>query len=580
MAKSKKSLAETHPELAKEWHPTKNESLTPNDMTPGSGKKVWWKCDKGSDHIWIASCDKRTTGRGCPVCSGKKVVLSNCFASLYPELCKQWHPTKNAGKTPYDFTSKSNKKIWWKCDVQNDHEWDATISDRVRGRGCPVCAGRKVVNSNRLSKTHPNIARQFHPEKNGKLTPDMFMIGSHKKIWWQCETNHEHIWRTRIIDRLKHNCPFCSGQKLHESNSLATTHKNIASEWHPTKNGILTPSDVVSGGRTKYWWQCDVSTDHEWQATISSRKRGRGCPICVGKLVVESNSLTTTHPHLIKEWYFEKNTGTSPGQVSQGSDLKVWWKCNIADDHIWLDSISHRTISKRGCAVCAGRKVVLSNCLATTFPESVNLWHPSKNGKITPYSITQHSHKKVWWRCSKNNSHEWKSAVYSIANHGCPYCTLTPQSKQELTITFELRTLFKRINPKGFKTRLNGRLRAIDIFIPKLNLCIEFDGSYWHKGKREIDKIKSNLLLKEGYSVIRVREEPLKKIHDTDVISKQPYDGKQVTNDILSMILSMYDLDSELVQRIKGYQSKGELQNESGLNRYIDKILKEKAEKK
>ena len=94
-----------------------------------------------------------------------------------------------------------------------------------------------------------------------------------------------------------------------------------------------------------------------------------------------------------------------------------------------------------------------------------------------------------------------------------------------------------------------------------------------------MDKIKSNLLLKEGYSVIRVREEPLKKIHDTDVISKQPYNGKQVTNDILSMILSMYDLDSELVQRIKDYQSKDDLQNEKGLNRYIDKILKEKAEK-
>ena len=58
------------------------------------------------------------------------------------------------------------------------------------------------------------------------------------------------------------------------------------------------------------------------------------------------------------------------------------------------------------------------------------------------------------------------------------------------------------------------------------------------------------------------------------------YIGKQVTNDILSMILSMYDLDSELVQRIKGYQSKSELQNERGLNKYIDKFLKEKAEKK
>ena len=87
------------------------------------------------------------------------------------------------------------------------------------------------------------------------------------------------------------------------------------------------------------------------------------------------------------------------------------------------------------------------------------------------------------------------------------------------------------------------------------------------------------MLLKEGYSVIRIREEPLKKIHGTDVISKRPYDGKQVTNDILSMILSMYNLNSEMVERIEDYQFQDGLQNEKGLNRYIDKILKEKADK-
>ena len=46
------------------------------------------------------------------------------------------------------------------------------------------------------------------------------------------------------------------------------------------------------------------------------------------------------------------------------------------------------------------------------------------------------------------------------------------------------------------------------------------------------------------------------------------------------MILSMYVLDTEMVERIKDYQSQDELQNEKGLNRYIDKILKERAEKK
>jgi len=157
---------------------------------------------------------------------------------------------------------------------------------------------------------------------------------------------------------------------------------------------------------------------------------------------------------------------------------------------------------------------------------------------------------------------------------------LTPQSKQELTITFELMKLFKNIDPKGLKIKLEGRLRAIDIFIPKLNLCIEFDGSYWHKDKRDVDKIKSEMLFDKGFKLIRVRQEPLKKIYDTDVISKQPYNGKQVTNDILSKIINIFNLDNKLVSKIKDYQLKDKLQNEKALERYIDKILTEKVEKK
>ena len=60
----------------------------------------------------------------------------------------------------------------------------------------------------------------------------------------------------------------------------------------------------------------------------------------------------------------------------------------------------------------------------------------------------------------------------------------------------------------------------------------------------------------------------------------QPYNGKQVTNDILSMILSIFELETKLVSKIKEYQSKEGLQNEKGLDRYIDKILTGKAEKK
>jgi len=293
--------------------------------------------------------------------------------------------------------------------------------------------------------------------------------------------------------------------------------------------------------------------------------------------VVLSNCLATTQPKIAKQWHPSKNGNLTPYDLTNNSSKRVWWKCDKGDDHEWKTNPN----SKKGCPICMNQKVVLSNCLATTQPKIAKQWHPTKNGDLSILELSAGSNLKIWWKCNKGDDHEWKtSPAKRVLGRNCPFCTLTPQSKQELTITFELMNLFKNIDPKGLKTKLEGRLRAIDIFIPKLNLCIEFDGSYWHKDKRDIDKIKSEMLFEEGFKLIRVREEPLKKIYDTDVISKQPYNGKQVTNDILSMILSIFELETKLVSKIKAYQSKDGLQNEKGLEKYIDKILTEKAEKK
>jgi hypothetical protein len=65
-ATSKYNLAKLHPNLAKEWHPTKNKPLTPEQVSPGSGQKVWWKCD--NEHEWEAAVNSRVSGSGCPEC--------------------------------------------------------------------------------------------------------------------------------------------------------------------------------------------------------------------------------------------------------------------------------------------------------------------------------------------------------------------------------------------------------------------------------------------------------------------------------------------------------------------------------
>ncbi len=163
----KNPLSHTHPEIATEWHPTKNGTLRPDDVTAGSHRKVWWKCSKGDDHEWEASIAERARGNGCVCCSGHKTVPSNCLSTTHPALAKEWHPIKNGSLASSAVTAGSNKKVWWRCHL--GHEWEATVSNRTLGRGCPYCANKKVDRSNCLTTTHPQLVAEWHPTRNGDL---------------------------------------------------------------------------------------------------------------------------------------------------------------------------------------------------------------------------------------------------------------------------------------------------------------------------------------------------------------------------------------------------------------------------
>ena len=195
MSSKKKSLAETHPEVAKQWHPTKNGDLTLYGNELKLNEKVWWKCNKGDDHEWKSTISNRISSSGCPICSGRKVVFSNCLATTNPDLASEWHPTKNGDLTPKKVVEGSTKKVWWKCDKGDDHEWESIIYNRSKGNGCSVCSGKTVVKSNCLATTHPEIAKQWDPTKNGDMTPYDISVGSGKKIWWKCDKGDDHEWQ-------------------------------------------------------------------------------------------------------------------------------------------------------------------------------------------------------------------------------------------------------------------------------------------------------------------------------------------------------------------------------------------------
>lgn len=165
--------------LMKEWDWEKNKGLDPNKLTEGSNKKVNWICSKG--HKWKRAIYGRTFGYGCPYCSHLKVWPGyNDLATTHPELLKDWDYEKNTIK-PTEITARANRKVWWKC--SKGHSYEATTAHKTEGRGCPYCANKKVlVGYNDLATTHPDLAKEWHPTKNGALKPTDVVAGSAKKV--------------------------------------------------------------------------------------------------------------------------------------------------------------------------------------------------------------------------------------------------------------------------------------------------------------------------------------------------------------------------------------------------------------
>ena len=334
-------LQTVNPDLAKQWHHTKNAKLSPRDVTACSQKKVWWQCSNG--HEWPAIVGSRNNGCGCPYCSNKAVCEDNCLQKANPTLTKEWHPTKNGELTPRDVTAYAHKKVWWQC--SDGHEWQAKVTNRSSGTGCPYCSNKAVCEDNCLQTLNSTLTNEWHPTKNGKLSPRDVTAYSGKKVWWQCSKEHE--WQAKVSDRNNRGCPYCSGRRASLENCLQKANPDLAKEWHPTKNGNLTPRDVTAGSHKKVWWQC--SKEHEWQAEVGNRSNGNGCPYCSGRRASVENCLQKANPTLAKEWHPTKNSELTPRDVTACSGKKVWWLCSKG--HEWESTISSRN-KGRGCSYC------------------------------------------------------------------------------------------------------------------------------------------------------------------------------------------------------------------------------------
>ena len=476
--KKEKRYVSDNAQLMAEWDWEKNNELdfNPEKLTLGSGKKVWWKCNQG--HEWQAVIYERNNGTSCPYCAGKKVLKGyNDLQTVNPTLASEWHYEKNNGLTPMDVTSNSNKKVWWECN--KGHEWQAVITNRNSGNGCPYCAGQKVLKGyNDLQTANPTLAKEWNYKKNDNLKPENFTASSGRKVWWKCNQGHE--WQATIYSRNQGNgCPYCSGNKvLIGYNDLQTVNSNLAKEWNYERNNGLKPIDVTPNSNKKIWWKCKKG--HEWQAAIYSRNKGIGCPVCnserhtsfpeyaivfylkkygievmhlykeIGceldifipslKIAIEYDGCLWHKNRIIKD--LEKNrkcseSGIKLYRIREGlpslndSSIDYIVKENQKDLSKTLEKVLSEIIGENIDVDLERNFIAIenlreytekSNSLLLLNPEIAKEWNYQKNGSLKPEYIFANSSKKVWWKCSKG--HEWQATISSRNDgHNCPYCS-------------------------------------------------------------------------------------------------------------------------------------------------------------
>jgi len=396
-----------------------NVALRSSDVSAGSSRKVWWVCAAG--HEWADSANHRTSrGSGCPTCAGKRVLAGfNDLARLRPDIAAEWHPESNAPLLPTEVTPGSGKKVWWRDAL--GHEWQATIANRNQGTGCPYCSNSRVLPGfNDLATRRPDIAAEWHPTRNGDLKPEDTAEFASRIVWFNCRAAG-HEWSAKVGNRtaLGQGCPVCAGQKvLPGVNDMETTSPALAAEWHPSRNGHLTPRDVFRSTARKFWWLCSLG--HAWEASANSRSNGSNCPYCSGqRILVGYNDLATVQPGIAVEWDSERNGNQTPQMVTAMNGSKTWWRCR--DGHQWETTVASRSAGT-GCPACAGQVVIPGrNDLATRDPAVAKQWHPNRNGDLDPRAVAVYSNRKAWFLCEAG--HEWQSTVNNRTHgQGCPEC--------------------------------------------------------------------------------------------------------------------------------------------------------------
>ena len=277
---------------------------------------------------------------------------------LAPHLQQEWDHAANAHLGKIVIAPRSHRMAWWRsgvCKTGQPHKWQARVSNRTGGSGCPYDSGRAVCPCNDLAHNHPEVAAEWDWDAIGARTPETVAARSAIEAVWRCGLCW-HRWTAAVCSRTKVDgtgCPQCA----HEARR------------HRTKQ----PS-ISDGAR-------HLLAEWDWEAN--------------------------------------EQCGWHPDQVTLGSHKKVHWivqdECKLGLVHRWQASPNARTGMNTGSPFPSGVAVCACNSLAGQCPEAAVLWDPASNGELTPGDVAMHSYKVMAWKGP--DGRQWQQQVWQVVKN-------------------------------------------------------------------------------------------------------------------------------------------------------------------
>ena len=421
-------------QLMEIWDTEENEkqNIFPENISLGSSKiKINWK-DK-YNHKWQRAVSVQLRAKNiCPVCAGKKITRENSFATLYPEILKDWDYDKNT-ISPFNISPKSGKKIWWKCSVCG-YNWETRISHRTQNKtGCPECSKNIISQKNQatdyqhsLANLYPQLLSEWDYNKNDKKTSEVYAHSSYN-AWWKCEFGHS--WQTKVHSRTRKKpagCPIClkrycssfPEQAIYYYFQQVTTtinrdqsfgrekeidiycpelkigieynrsffHQNEKTEYKIKffkEKGIrlIVVTDAKENKvDNDYIYHKETDEDLSWaikeifkiiqiEPPLIDIGKDRNSILDNYMFSMKDKSLLAKVPDVIYQWDYEKNYPLKPEQFLPSSRFEVYWKCS--NRHSWKQKICNKISHRNG-------KYHISQC---------NICNPIKGAfKISPFS--------------------------------------------------------------------------------------------------------------------------------------------------------------------------------------------------